>query len=115
MTSHRVPFSVAELGATGHADVHARSVDLHERDAVLQGQNEPVHSFFGVPVENHTFGVKGAQLKGRLDAAGNQETVSKAGGRAIARPIKGFSLDSHLPMSVRLMVLWISGVQFSLS
>lgn len=80
MRSHRVPFSIAELGAAGHADVHARSVELHERDAVLQGQNEPVLSFFGVPIENHTFGVKGAQLKGRLDAAGNQETIVKAGG-----------------------------------
>lgn len=74
-----MPFSVAELGATGHADVHARSEDLHERDAVLQGQNEPVLSFLCVPVENHTFGVKGAQLKGRLDAAGTQETIVKAG------------------------------------
>lgn len=79
--SHRVPLSIAELGAAGHADVHARSVDLHQRDAVLQGQNKPVPSFFCVPVENHTFGVKGAQLKGRLDAAGNQEAIVKAGGQ----------------------------------
>lgn len=81
MRSHRVPLSIAELGAARHADVHARSVDLHEGDATLQGQNEPVPSSFCVPVENHAFGVKGAQLKGRLDAAGNQGTTVKAGGQ----------------------------------
>lgn len=72
---HRVPLPVAEVGAAGHADVDAPPVDLHERDALFQGQNKPVQPFFGVAVEDHTLGVKGAQLEGRLDAAGNRKPV----------------------------------------
>lgn len=60
MKPHRMPSPIVEFAAPGNADKDAWSVDLHERDAVFQGQHKPVQPVFGVPVEDHTFGVKGS-------------------------------------------------------
>lgn len=56
--THCVPLSIIELGAACHADEDVFSADLHQGDAVFQGQNKPVVPIFGVPVENGTFWVK---------------------------------------------------------
>ena len=61
-----MPFSIIEFGAAGRADLGASFADLHQRDAVFQGQNEPVHAVLSVPVEDRTFWVKRPELKGRL-------------------------------------------------
>lgn len=56
--THHVPFPVVELWASGHADQALSSADLHQRDAVFQGQNKPVLPVFGVSVENGPLWVK---------------------------------------------------------
>lgn len=56
--TYRVPLPVVEFGAACHTDQYVPFANLHQRDAVFQGQNKPVVSVFGVSVENHTFWVK---------------------------------------------------------
>lgn len=65
----RVPLPVVQLHPALHADQHAFFADLHQGDAVHQGQDEPVLSVFSVSIENQTFGVICPKLEGRLDAA----------------------------------------------
>lgn len=69
-----MPLSVVEFRAACCADKHVLLTDLHQRDAVFQGQDKPVLSVFGVPVEDDPFWVKRPQLKGRLDAAEIQQS-----------------------------------------
>lgn len=69
LETHCVPLPVIELGAACHADKDVFFADLHQRDAVLQGQHKPVIPGFGVSIENCTFWVKRAKLKGWLDTA----------------------------------------------
>jgi len=64
LETHRVPFPIVELWPTRHADECVFFADLHQRYAILKGQNEPVLSIFGVSVKNRTFRVKRPQLKG---------------------------------------------------
>lgn len=64
-----MPFAVIDFGASCHTDVHVILTKLHQGNAILQGQNKPVFSTFGVSIENYTLGVKRPYLKGWLDAA----------------------------------------------
>lgn len=64
-----MPLAIVELRSASHTHKYICFADLHHRDAIFQGQNKPVISVFGVPVENCALRVKRPYLKGRLDAA----------------------------------------------